>query len=820
MRAEIGLPPPERRIGLAAHDFAEAFAAPRVIVTRAEKRGGAPTVASRWLQRLLALVGEDAATADAGRAATPTSTLARDIDAVGRQTRRRRRGRRRRRRSRARPRSLSITEIETLVRDPYAIYAKHVLGLEPLDPLGLAPDYALRGTLIHDALGTLHAANGRGPFDAAARGAPPRDRRRGARARSPTSPTSMPSGRIRFAAIARWFVDWEARARRARSPSATPRSTGELRAAAPAGDRSRSAAAPTASTSATTAGSRSSTSRPARRPRRGRCCVGFAPQLALEAAMARGRRLRRDSPAGAVARPRLARRSARSGAASRSAPPSRRDWTADQVADEALAPLHGADRRLRRAGHALSSRAPGRCSRRATRAPTTTSPASANGRWSRARRTRCGSARRASADRRRDAEGAGRRLEPARLGLGVGQCRLGQDLRARRSASSACCSPAPIPARILCLTFTKAAAAEMAKRVFDDPRRMDDAARRRSSPQRSQEIEGRRARRGDARRARRLFARALETPGGLKIQTIHAFCERLLHQFPFEANVAGHFEVLDERDAEALRPMRAARNIAGARRRDARRPARQGAAASSSARPATSWYERAIAGVHRRARPAPRAGSSQYGSLDDALADLRARSASTAARTSSALRARDPRRMRRSTRRSRRAARAAAGRAAARTTRRPPSGWRRIVERRDDERPDRRLSRLLHQARDGELRVANTLVTKAVKNDWPGLDEMLEAERDRLDALLERLRAAECFEPTAAMLRLADAAIAEYERAEDGARRARFRGPRRQDRGAARRAPTPRAGSTTSSTAASTTSSSTRRRTPARASGR
>ena len=52
--------------------------------------------------------------------------------------------------------------------------------------------------------------------------------------------------------------------------------------------------------------------------------------------------------------------------------------------------------------------------------------------------------------------------------------------------------------------------------------------------------------------ARRLFARALETPGGLKIQTIHAFCERLLHQFPFEANVAGHFEVLDERDQVAL----------------------------------------------------------------------------------------------------------------------------------------------------------------------------------------------------------------------------------------------------------------------------
>src|SRR5918994_561740 len=53
-------------------------------------------------------------------------------------------------------------------------------------------------------------------------------------------------------------------------------------------------------------------------------------------------------------------------------------------------------------------------------------------------------------------------------------------------------------------------------------------------------------------RARRLFAVALETPGGLKVQTIHAFCTRLLHQFPFEANVAARFEVLEERARSEL----------------------------------------------------------------------------------------------------------------------------------------------------------------------------------------------------------------------------------------------------------------------------
>ena len=102
------------------------------------------------------------------------------------------------------------------------------------------------------------------------------------------------------------------------------------------------------------------------------------------------------------------------------------------------------------------------------------------------------------------------------------------------------------PAKILCITYTKAAAANMANRVFEtlaqwtalDDAAFDQAHRRNASA-------SRRARQQRAR-ARRLFATALETPGGLKVQTIHAFCTRLLHQFPFEADVAARFEVLDE----------------------------------------------------------------------------------------------------------------------------------------------------------------------------------------------------------------------------------------------------------------------------------
>src|SRR5262249_10427460 len=107
------------------------------------------------------------------------------------------------------------------------------------------------------------------------------------------------------------------------------------------------------------------------------------------------------------------------------------------------------------------------------------------------------------------------------------------------------------PMKILCITFTKAAAANMAARVFDNLGRwiaLNDAALDRELRAMGETAIGP-ARRA---RARRLFACALDTPGGLKVQTIHAFCTRLLHQFPFEANVPSRFTVLDERAESEL----------------------------------------------------------------------------------------------------------------------------------------------------------------------------------------------------------------------------------------------------------------------------
>jgi ATP-dependent helicase/nuclease subunit A len=106
------------------------------------------------------------------------------------------------------------------------------------------------------------------------------------------------------------------------------------------------------------------------------------------------------------------------------------------------------------------------------------------------------------------------------------------------------------PEKILCITFTKAAAANMAKRVFDTLGKWTKL----NDDELDKAISGSGIASDAATRtlARRLFARALETPGGLKVQTIHAFCTQLLHQFPFEANVAARFAVLDDAERTQL----------------------------------------------------------------------------------------------------------------------------------------------------------------------------------------------------------------------------------------------------------------------------
>jgi len=115
------------------------------------------------------------------------------------------------------------------------------------------------------------------------------------------------------------------------------------------------------------------------------------------------------------------------------------------------------------------------------------------------------------------------------------------------------------PSKILCLTYTRAAAANMSNRVFSTLSEWTTLSAT-DLASRIEELEGRPPDADKLRAARKLFAEALETPGGLKIQTIHAFCEAVLHQFPLEANITAHFEMLDQQReallfAEAKREM-------------------------------------------------------------------------------------------------------------------------------------------------------------------------------------------------------------------------------------------------------------------------
>jgi double-strand break repair protein AddB len=156
MRKEAGLLLPERQIGLSAHDWQQAVAARRVVLTRAKRGTEAETVPSRWLNRLVNLLaglpdqqGPEALAAMRNRGAH-WLRLAEAFDAAPRVAPALRPSPRPP--VPARPRQLSVTEIKTLIRDPYAIYARHVLKLRPLDPLRPEPDPRLRGTVLHEIL--------------------------------------------------------------------------------------------------------------------------------------------------------------------------------------------------------------------------------------------------------------------------------------------------------------------------------------------------------------------------------------------------------------------------------------------------------------------------------------------------------------------------------------------------------------------------------------------------------------------------------------------------------------------------------------------
>lgn len=224
MRIAIGLPLPERSVGLSAHDFLHAACGPDVILSRARKRDGAATVASRWLIRLETLVrgvgtGDvwdqmqargarwcaEARQASLPRLSVPRAERPKPNPPLS-----------------ARPRKLSVTGIELLVRDAYAIYARDILRLRPLEPLGRAPDARDRGTLLHMVLERFVAQTDPWPGEAQALHQLLQIADDCLAAEVP-APDLRRTWRARLGRAAKWFVAEEAIRRRHGRPAALER---------------------------------------------------------------------------------------------------------------------------------------------------------------------------------------------------------------------------------------------------------------------------------------------------------------------------------------------------------------------------------------------------------------------------------------------------------------------------------------------------------------------------------------------------------------------------------------------------------------------
>jgi len=296
MRKAFGLPSPERMIGLSAHDFVQACGAERVVLTRAGRVEGTPTVPSRWLLRLetvlkaldldgrIDLEGEHwlawARALDEPEAVQPVAAPEPRPPVS------------------ARPRKLSVTQVETWMRDPYAIYARHVLRLNKLDPIAADPGASERGQFIHAAL------------DAFVREHPnalPPDPlgellRLGRQAFGPlleTHPDVWAFWWPRFQRVAEWFVGVERERRATVKPLATEVS-GALELSGPAGSFLLTCKADRIDRDNQAQGLVLIDYKTGTPPSNREIELGFAPQLPLEAAIAEAGGFE-GVPAGAVA---------------------------------------------------------------------------------------------------------------------------------------------------------------------------------------------------------------------------------------------------------------------------------------------------------------------------------------------------------------------------------------------------------------------------------------------------------------------------------------------------------------------------------------
>ncbi|KAF0119609.1 MAG: Double-strand break repair protein AddB, partial [Methylocystaceae bacterium] len=695
MRAQLGLMAPERRIGQSAHDFVMALGAERVVLSRAIKRNGAPTIPSRFIARLSALAGDafddcrkrgDAMLAIAAALDRPETTIAIERPQP-------------RPPAALRPHRLSVTRVERLRRDPYAIFAEYILKLTPLPPIGAEAGAREIGVAIHEALAAFVARHPRGALPSGARDVL-RDLAREKLDGFMADPAFVSFQWPRIEAGLDHAFSFE-QERRALDCDIHVETRGEIALALTDGTIFR----------LTAIADRIEVDREGQAyvfdyktgapPSKKQVKAGWSPQLTLEAAMIE---------AGAFEK--IGVRPV-SGAA-----------YIDALCVAAASGFYERCRRLRPSGARQGMDA---------------------------RRRRDGMSERpvgALTIRRQQAAS-----DPftsawvsAHAGSGKTHVLAQRVLRLLLAGAR--------PSQILCLTYTKAAAANMGSRVFDALARwatLDDAALANEIAQMGATVESR----IDLDFARRLFARAVETPGGLKIQTIHAFCEKLLHIFPFEANVPASFRVVDDleraelMDAARRRALEAATRDNGSLRKALELVARETTAAGFDA-----LCEELL---HHRQEIACMREQDDYEAR--VFAALGLRPEETLARIEAAIIADGE----------------------------PPSAWPTLAKMlRGGSTNDGKLADSLDSAfvlaphpdciesylaaffkKDGEPRgLGKTkIITGPLAKCEPQLLVRVEAERDRLVTLIERRKAAAAAERSLALHVLGDAILGEYEHA-------------------------------------------------------
>src|SRR6516165_1123571 len=313
------------------------------------------------------------------------------------------------------------------------------------------------------------------------------------------------------------------------------------------------------------------------------------------------------------------------------------------------------------------------------------------------------------------------------------------------------------PAKILCITFTKAAAANMATSVFDRLAQWTALA----DAELDAAIHAISDLRPDATRrtlARRLFAMALETPGGLKVQTIHAFCTRLLQQFPFEANVAARFSVLDETaEAQLLNDISLNVLLDASMAPDGP----LGRALATAITTASDQTFKEALGEAIRKRDPLRAWIDHAGSIEGAITSLCGALGVAADDTLEQVE-----------------------KEIAEGPLLPSSEWRAVAaackasSARDQEQCARllaacaatgseRVEAYLNVFFDSKLEPRANLVTKPLAIQHPALACRLVEEQARLRPLHERRKALACRNRTAALITIADAVISRYQAAKD-----------------------------------------------------